>query len=79
MLRLGRKPPIRRPGSARRRDSRFFAWEAAAPERLTRPALRLSVDTEEDLHFMRRLFSVAEAGRQRPVPLEHLIDAAARL
>jgi spore coat polysaccharide biosynthesis protein SpsF len=62
-----------------RRDSRFLAVEAAAPERLTRPALRLTVDTEEDLQFMRRLFALAEAGAQRPVPLERLIDAADRL
>jgi len=62
-----------------RRDSRFVALEAVAPARLTRPSLRLTVDTEQDLQFMRQLFAVAEAGAERPVPLEQLIDAAERL
>jgi spore coat polysaccharide biosynthesis protein SpsF len=59
-----------------RRDGRFFALEAVAPQRLTAPALRLTVDTEEDLGFMRRFFAVAEAGAERPVPLERLIETA---
>jgi spore coat polysaccharide biosynthesis protein SpsF len=62
-----------------RRDSRFVALEVAAPKELCRPALRLSVDTEEDLLFMRRLFAVAEADAERPVPLAHLIETAGRL
>jgi spore coat polysaccharide biosynthesis protein SpsF len=62
-----------------RRDSRFVALEVAAPKELCRPALRLSVDTEEDLLFMRRLFAVAEADAERPVPLAYLIEAAGRL
>ena len=62
-----------------RRDSRFFAVEEFAPERLTRPALRLTVDTEEDLHFMRRLFAAAGAGARPATPLSQLMAAAARL
>jgi spore coat polysaccharide biosynthesis protein SpsF len=62
-----------------RRDQRFFALETAAPERLTRPRLRLSIDTDADLHFMRRLFDAAEARIASPVPLEDLIRESDRL
>ncbi|MEP7305712.1 MAG: acylneuraminate cytidylyltransferase [Acidobacteriota bacterium] len=62
-----------------RRDRRFIALEAVAPPRLTRPSLRLTVDTEQDLHFMRRLFAAAGADTARALPLEQLIDAAGRL
>jgi len=62
-----------------RRGGAFFAVEAVAPARLTRPELRLSVDTEADLHFMRRLFAAAASGTGQLIPLEHLIDAADRL
>ena len=62
-----------------RRDGRFVALEAVAPARLTRPSLRLTVDTEQDLDFMRRLFAAAGAETVGAVPLEQLIDAAERL
>ena len=58
------------------RDSRFFALQAIAPGHLRRPELRLSVDTAEDLDFMRRLFAAAEAECPRPVTLATLMKAA---
>ena len=62
-----------------RRDSRFFALQVIAPVHLQRPDLRLTVDTAEDLGFMRRLFAVAEAACPRPVNLATLIETANRL
>jgi spore coat polysaccharide biosynthesis protein SpsF len=62
-----------------RQDNRFFALQVIAPGRLRHPDLRLTVDTAEDLAFMRRLFAVAEAGCSRPVALVTLIEAADRL
>ena len=58
------------------RDSRFVALQAIAPGHLRRPGLRISVDTAEDLDFMRRLFAAAEAGSPRPVGLATLLDTA---
>jgi spore coat polysaccharide biosynthesis protein SpsF len=59
-----------------RRDSRFVALQAIAPGHLRCPELRLSVDTAEDLDFMRRLFAVAESECPRPVNLATLMNAA---
>ena len=59
-----------------RRDSRFFALQAIAPGHLRWPELRLSVDTAEDLDFMRRLFAAADVASPRPVALAALMSAA---
>ncbi len=39
-----------------RRDSRFRALRAVAPGDIRRPGLRLAVDTQEDLDFLRAVF-----------------------
>jgi spore coat polysaccharide biosynthesis protein SpsF len=62
-----------------RRDSRFTAVRALAPAAVRRPDLRLTVDTVEDLEFVRKVFEGAEAESPRPVPLASLIAAAERL
>ena len=59
-----------------RRDGRFFALQAIAPGHLRCSELRLSVDTAEDLDFMRRLFASAEVASPRPVTLATLLSAA---
>jgi spore coat polysaccharide biosynthesis protein SpsF len=59
-----------------RRDKRFAALHAIAPRHLRRPELRLSVDTAEDLEFVRSLFAAAEATSPRPVTLAALMSAA---
>ena len=61
-----------------RRDRRFRAVTVAAPAQLRRPDLRLSVDTRDDLAFLRRIVAIAESETARPVPLAHLIRAADR-
>jgi spore coat polysaccharide biosynthesis protein SpsF len=61
-----------------RRDRRFQAVTVAAPDPLRRPDLRLSVDTRDDLAFLRRILAIAERESARPVPLAHLIRAADR-
>jgi spore coat polysaccharide biosynthesis protein SpsF len=62
-----------------RRDSRFFALQAIAPGHLRWPELRLSVDTADDLDFMRRLYAAADVASPRPVELATLISAARQL
>jgi len=62
-----------------RRDPRFSALRARAPVAVRRPDLRLTIDTPEDLAFMRALFEVAETTAAPPVPLAALIEAAAPL
>jgi spore coat polysaccharide biosynthesis protein SpsF len=59
-----------------RRDRRFCALQAIAPGHLRRPELRLSVDTAEDLDFMRRLFAATDVAAPRPVALSALMSAA---
>jgi spore coat polysaccharide biosynthesis protein SpsF len=62
-----------------RRDPRFNSMRVPAPEVVRRPDLRFTVDTPEDLEFMRAVFAAAEANGPRPVPLAALIAAAERL
>ena len=58
-----------------RRDPRFRAVAAIAPGDVRRPALRLTVDTYDDLKYVRAL--VARAGRGASlVPLRDLIAVA---
>ncbi len=61
-----------------RRDRRFVAMLAIAPAALFRPGLRLTVDTQDDLDWVRRVFERAEhVGRSSvPIPLTALIAAA---
>lgn len=61
------------------RSSReFFGLAALAPGHLRRPGLRLTVDTEDDLSFMQRLFDALGQGRF-PAPLSAFIDVADRI
>jgi spore coat polysaccharide biosynthesis protein SpsF len=60
----------------RRQPARFEILVAAAPPGLRRPHLRLTVDTAEDLAFVRRV--VGEVGRARLAPLARLIAVAER-
>jgi spore coat polysaccharide biosynthesis protein SpsF len=61
------------------RDPRFVALRFPAPMEVHRPDLRLTVDTAEDLAFVRMVIEHAEIGTPRPVPLAVLIAAADRL
>ena len=61
------------------RDRRFRTRQLLAPEAVRRPDLRLSVDTAEDLTFVRNVLESAERERPRPVPLTTLIATATRL
>jgi len=61
-----------------RRDARSRAVDSLAPTALRRPDLRFTVDTADDLDYMRRVYQ--EAGPSAaPAPLEALIAAADRL
>ena len=60
-----------------RRDPRFTAVRAPAPAAVRRPDLRLTVDTSEDLAFVRRVFEHAERTCPAPVPLAGLIASCA--
>lgn len=61
-----------------RRDGRSRAVDALAPTGLRRPDLRFTVDTPEDLQYMRRVYM--EAGpTAEPWPLAALIAAADRV
>jgi spore coat polysaccharide biosynthesis protein SpsF (cytidylyltransferase family) len=67
-----------------RRDPRFVAIPAIAPAPLCRPGLRLTVDTPDDLEWVRRVFDHAErlrgpGGAAGPVPLAALVAAADQL
>lgn len=61
----------------RRARHLYRVVEPAAPAALWRPALRLTVDTADDLAFVRRVY--AEAGDGLLAPLADLIAAAARI
>jgi spore coat polysaccharide biosynthesis protein SpsF len=63
------------------RDSRFVAISALAPPALRRSGLSLTVDTPDDLAWVRRVFDHAESasGAVVPVPLTALIAAADHL
>jgi spore coat polysaccharide biosynthesis protein SpsF (cytidylyltransferase family) len=58
-----------------RRDARFRALRAVAPGDLRRPGLRLTIDTPEDLEFIREVYSTLDCGRDIP-PLTAIIKAA---
>ena len=62
-----------------KRDGQFVAIDAIAPGALRQPALRLTVDTPEDLDFVRRVFSWLPGEGSAPAPLAEIIRAAARL
>jgi spore coat polysaccharide biosynthesis protein SpsF len=62
-----------------RRDPRFIALRAIAPAPVRHPALRLTIDTADDLAFVRSIYEIAEVTCPRPVPLASLIDVAGRL
>lgn len=57
-----------------RRDSRFRALRAVAPGVIRRPGLRLTVDTDDDLAFVRNV--CADLGDADLVPLTTIIAAA---
>jgi spore coat polysaccharide biosynthesis protein SpsF (cytidylyltransferase family) len=61
-----------------RRDNRFRALRAVAPGHLRRPGLRLTVDTQEDLDFLRAVFVTVGAADGLP-PLPAVIRAAEQL
>jgi spore coat polysaccharide biosynthesis protein SpsF len=62
------------------RDSRFVAISALAPPALRRSGLSLSVDTADDLTWVRQVFDHAErVSAVVPVPLSALIAAADQL
>jgi spore coat polysaccharide biosynthesis protein SpsF (cytidylyltransferase family) len=58
-----------------RRDSRFRALRAVAPGDLRRPGLRLTVDTPEDLEFIREVYASLDTGHDIPA-LTAVIKAA---
>lgn len=61
-----------------KRDGRSRAIDALAPTALRRPDLRFTVDTAEDLDYLRRIYH--EAGpAESPWPLDAFIAAADRL
>lgn len=63
-----------------RRDGRFRALQAIAPGSVREPGLRVTVDTTDDLEFMRRLMKAAGAeGAGLPIPLATLITVARTL
>jgi spore coat polysaccharide biosynthesis protein SpsF len=58
-----------------RRDSRFKALRAVAPGGLRRPGLRLTVDTSDDLEFIRQVH--ADVGEGDGLPALAVVIAAA--
>lgn len=61
-----------------RRDGRSRAIDALAPTSLRRPDLRFTVDTADDLDYLRRIYH--EAGpAESPWPIDAFIAAADRL
>lgn len=61
-----------------KRDEQFVAIDAIAPGALRRPTLRLTVDTPEDLDFVRKVFSRI-LDTTVPAPLAEIMRAADRL
>jgi len=61
-----------------RRDNRFRALRAVAPGDLRRPGLRLTVDTQDDLDFLRTIAISLGAAEDLP-PLASVIRAAEHL
>ena len=76
--------PSRRPPTTRARDPLirrgrpFHALQVAAPPALQRPDLRLTVDSPEDLEFMRRIMSSLGNPVAEP-SLAAIIDVASPL
>jgi spore coat polysaccharide biosynthesis protein SpsF len=62
-----------------KRDRRCVALTAIAPATVRRPDLRFTVDTPEDLEFMRQVYGRLAADAARPAPLASLIAAADRI
>jgi spore coat polysaccharide biosynthesis protein SpsF (cytidylyltransferase family) len=62
-----------------RRDPRFVALQIPAPLAVRRPDLRFTIDTAQDLAFVRALFEMVESTSARPVSLAALIKAAGQL
>jgi spore coat polysaccharide biosynthesis protein SpsF (cytidylyltransferase family) len=60
-----------------RREERFRAMDALAPGHVRAPKLRLTVDTAEDLDFMRRAYAVVDVAD--PAPLAAIIAAVRTL
>jgi spore coat polysaccharide biosynthesis protein SpsF len=58
-----------------RRDRRFVSLDALVPAGVRRPELRFTVDTPEDLEYVRQLYDLIEPG-EGPAPLTAFIDAA---
>jgi spore coat polysaccharide biosynthesis protein SpsF len=61
-----------------RRDRRFVSLDALVPAPIRRPDLRFTVDTPEDLEYIRRLYDLVAAA-EPPAPLARFIDAADNL
>ena len=62
-----------------RRERQFFSLDGLAPGSLRGSNLRLSVDTAEDLAFMRQLMTQVAMSNGAPPSLERIIAAAARM
>jgi spore coat polysaccharide biosynthesis protein SpsF len=62
-----------------RRERQFVSIDGLAPGSLRRPKLRLSVDTADDLAFIRRLMAQVAMSDGAPAPLECIIAAADRM
>ncbi|MEW6320983.1 MAG: NTP transferase domain-containing protein [Acidobacteriota bacterium] len=62
-----------------RRPERFRVVPVVAPEGLRRPELRLTVDTREDLLFMRQVLAAAAPADGSPATLAAIIQAADRI
>jgi spore coat polysaccharide biosynthesis protein SpsF (cytidylyltransferase family) len=58
-----------------RRDCRFRALRAVAPGQMRRPGLRLTVDTAEDLEFLREVFASLDPNEACP-SVPSIIQAA---
>ncbi len=61
-----------------RRDARSRAVDSLAPTALRRPDLRFTIDTADDLDYMRRVYQET-GGIAGPAPLDAFIAAADRL
>jgi spore coat polysaccharide biosynthesis protein SpsF len=62
-----------------RRDGRAVSVCVPAPQHLSCPELRLTIDTSDDLQFVQRVFELAEQSHRPPVPLALLISAAGEI
>jgi spore coat polysaccharide biosynthesis protein SpsF len=62
-----------------RRERQFLSLDCLAPGSLRRPKLRLSVDTADDLTFLRQVMAQVAMSDGAPAPLESIIAAADRI